>query len=284
MNLLDYDALRAAVENEESIRGLIGEAMCLPDYDALRAAVENEESILDILNAAVQNSGTQVYEELRYNHNHDSKGRFCSGSGESGGSGSSAVYKISSITAKIENDFRANRAVIDSDEYADKFNDVVILPAVQERIVETVRDSIYENDGTQNETVTFLNKWTGKQIGKKYHHKYKGGLTAGGMITVPNSADNSLILVHNHGNSSPFSFNDFYLLNECPQVKTIIAAGHNGIVYKMSVGSGKRLDMNNINVYNETKRKFSLAYNLETGDLKALEQYCGKLGWRFEYE
>ena len=64
MSIPDYDALRAAVENEESILGLIGEAMCHPDYDALRAAVENEESILGLLNAAVQNSGTQ-FEEKR---------------------------------------------------------------------------------------------------------------------------------------------------------------------------------------------------------------------------
>lgn len=65
MSIPDYDALRAAVENEESILGLIGEAMCHPDYDALRAAVENEESILGLLNGAVQNRGTQSEEENR---------------------------------------------------------------------------------------------------------------------------------------------------------------------------------------------------------------------------
>lgn len=65
MSIPDYSALRAAVENEESILGLIGEAMCHPDYDALRAAVENEESILGLLNGAVQNRGTQSEEENR---------------------------------------------------------------------------------------------------------------------------------------------------------------------------------------------------------------------------
>ena len=64
MSIPDYDALRAAVENEESILGLIGEVTCLPDYGALRAAVENEESISGLLNAAVQNSSTQ-FEEIR---------------------------------------------------------------------------------------------------------------------------------------------------------------------------------------------------------------------------
>lgn len=225
------------------------------------------------------------YCELRYNPNHDpSNGRFCSGSGAGEGSGSSAAYKISSMTVKIENDFGANRAVIDSDEYADKFNDVVVLPAVQERIIETARNSIYENDGTQDETVTFLNKWTGSQIGKKYRFEYQGGLTAGGTITVPDAADNSLILIHNHGNSSPFSFNDFYLLNECPQIKTMIAAGHNGIVYKMSVGSGKRLDMSSGNKYNDIKQKFRHLYDFKTGDLDAITQFCNENGWSFRYE
>lgn len=65
MSIPDYDVLRAAVENEESILGLIGEAMCHPDYDALRAAVENEESILGLLNGAAQNRGTQSEEENR---------------------------------------------------------------------------------------------------------------------------------------------------------------------------------------------------------------------------
>lgn len=217
------------------------------------------------------------------NYIKDEKGKFA-GSRPGSGSGGNAAYKISSCTVKIENDFSANRRIIDSDEYANKFNGIVMLPAVQERLVETARHSIYENDGTQDETITFLNKWTGKQVGEKYHHEYKGGLTAGGMITVPDAADNSLILVHNHGNSSPFSFDDFYLMNECPQIKTMIAAGHNGIVYRLSVGSGKRLDMSRKSVYNETERDFRFYYDKITGDLKALEKYCSDLGWRFEYE
>lgn len=173
--------------------------------------------------------------------------------------------------------------MIDSKEYADKFNGIVLLPSVKQKIVETARESIYENDGTQNESITFLDKWTGAQVGERYHFEYQGGMFAGGKVTIPNADDNSLILVHNHGNSSPFSFNDFYLLNECPQVKTILAVGHNGTVYKMSVGKGKRLDMSGDNKYNY-KRVFNNLYDQKTGDLKALNIFCNDLGWRFEYE
>ena len=184
----------------------------------------------------------------------------------------------------VETDFTANREVIDSKDYADKFNGIVVLPNVKQRIVETARESIYENDGTQDETITFLDKWTGTQVGEKFHHEYKGGLTSSGTITIPYAADNSLILVHNHGNSSPFSFDDFYLLNECPEIKTIIAAGHNGTVFKMSVGSGKRLDMSTESRYNEIKQTFRRLYNFKTGDLTAIEQFCNKNGWSFSYE
>lgn len=221
------------------------------------------------------------YLELRYNHNHDSKGRFCSGSGSV--ETSAKQYKISAKIT-VETDFTANRSVIDSKDYADKFNGIVVLPNVKQRIVETARESIYENDGTQNETITFLDKWTGAQVGEKFHHEYKGGLTSSGTITIPDADDNSLILVHNHGNSSPFSFDDFYLLNECHEIKTIIAAGHNGTVFKMSVGKGKRLDLFDKNEYNNLDRYFALKYDKSTGDLEAIESLCSSLGWRFEYE
>ena len=186
-------------------------------------------------------------------------------------------------TVNIETDYSANLAVINSWKYAHKFNGLVISPFVKKKIVETARESILKNSGTQDETVTFIDKKTGKQVGEQFQLKYEGGSKAGGTISVPEADPNSLILVHNPGNSSPFSFDDFYLLNKFPEVKAILAVGHNGTVYKMSVGKGKRLDLSDKMRYNDFEREFHRTYSQKTGDLIALERYCAELGWRFEY-
>lgn len=101
---------------------------------------------------------------------------------------------------------------------------------------------------------------------------------------MPVMSNNSLIVVHNHGNNSPFSFEDFTLVNDNPQIKTLIAVGHKGTVYKLSVGKGKRLDYPTEQEYNRIERDFQRNYNPKTGYLTALEKYTKQYGWDFSYE
>lgn len=226
------------------------------------------------------------YPELRgngQNYIKDEKGRFA-GSRPGGGSGSASgkTYRINSGVT-VETDYTANRELIDSFDYILKFDNISDNPLMMWKLANTARRCIYENDGTQNETTIVLTKFAGKIVSES-RGKYAGGSKANCDIYIPEGKTNSLILIHNHGNSSPFSFGDFVTLNNCPEVKTMIAAGHNGTVFKMSVGKGKRLDFLDTRVYNDYENMFARAYNPKTGDLTALTNICKDLGWRFEYE
>lgn len=119
----------------------------------------------------------------------------------------------------------------------------------------------------------------GFQVGKDINLGW-----AGGHIDVPDMPNDSLIIVHNHGNNAPFSFEDFTLVNNYPQIKTLIAVGHKGTVYKLSVGKGKRLDIPNKEEYNRIERDFQRNYSCKTGYLQALEKYSKQYGWDFSYE
>lgn len=108
----------------------------------------------------------------------------------------------------------------------------------------------------------------------------------GGTFTYDFSGykPNSLILVHNHPNNAPFSFDDFVSANNNPEIKTIIAAGHDGTVYKLSCGNGRRLDLSDKNVYNDYKNRWVRKYSLERGDLDAVISFANALGWEFSYD
>ncbi len=87
---------------------------------------------------------------------------------------------------------------------------------------------------------------------------------------------NSLILVHNHPHSSSFSFDDILTVSQYPQIKTIIAVGHDGTVYSLSIGDGKRVDRSNYMDYNKY-------VNLNNGNIDDALKYLSKeFKWRYE--
>ncbi|MBQ4486944.1 MAG: hypothetical protein II936_08050 [Oscillospiraceae bacterium] len=182
-------------------------------------------------------------------------------------------------TPGVTSDFSVNYPAIDNKDYAKKYKGLTDSWLGDRRAVETARKCIKENDGTLFENVAILDSRNGKMI----CDFMRPGET-GGEIIIPKASDNSFIVIHNHGNNDTFSFEDFALLNNCPQVKSIIAAGHNGIIYKMSVEKGKRLDLSNQNAYNDYYRDFNRRYTMENGNFDSIQYYCNALGWRFEYE
>jgi proteasome lid subunit RPN8/RPN11 len=103
------------------------------------------------------------------------------------------------------------------------------------------------NSGTTNETAICLDK-NGKEVyrfnGKNSQARYDSEK----LESLPNG---SVILVHNHPHGGTFSSDDILTLSNYPAIKTIIAAGHNGIVYSLSINNGKRVDFSFINEYNE---------------------------------
>ena len=178
----------------------------------------------------------------------------------------------------VTTDYSVNYDVIHSKEYSNKFKWLTGSIFGDRRVANEARFCVKENDGTLYETVAILDSKNGKRKGD-----YMRPGEAGGTISIPKSYNNSFIIVHNHGNNDTFSFDDFVLMNNCPQVKTIIAAGHNGIVHKMSVASGKRLDFSDDKEYNFYKNAFGQRYSSERGGIEGILYLCDLLGWEYSY-
>lgn len=209
---------------------------------------------------------TQAELEYRYNHNHDSKGRF--------------TFSSNIASVKVETDnFNADWNVINSRAYLKKFKGVTKTSFGDKAVMEAAKRCIAANDGTTVENAVILTSTYGHKKGKDIKLSEYGG-----HIDIPKGKPNSYIVVHNHGNNAAFSYKDFVLVNNNPEIKTLIAAAHNGTVFKLSVGSGKRLDLSDEREYNYHKLVFQRGYDSKTGDFEMIKKYCNDYGWSFEYE
>lgn len=195
------------------------------------------------------------------------------------------IFHTSSIRqTPLTTSFFANKEVIDSKEYIKKFKGVTAHRIGDKRIMDFAKKAIYDNDGTENETVYLADSINGVSNTKPIKLGAYG--QDGVQLPINNYAKNTFILIHNHPNSAAFSFSDFVTLNNCPEIKTMIAAGHNGTVYKLSVGKGIRLDLSDEIEYNHYNmlwsRLFNNAHDINTGDAVAVQAFSEELGWSFE--
>jgi hypothetical protein len=170
--------------------------------------------------------------------------------------------------------FNAIRELTDSEKYAEKFGGVTASEKGDRLVAYYARKAVLDNDGLETEDVYFLNAKSGRLI----KHQKLGEL--GGGIELPKT-DGKIIVVHNHPNSKSFSFDDFITLNDHQQIKTMIAAGHNGTVYFLSVGDGKRLLIKDDNAYKHYQRGWQrFSRDLKSG-YGAIEKFSEGLGWAF---
>lgn len=152
-----------------------------------------------------------------------------------------------------------NYKVVDDVSYKDKFHKIGSKNSVDIIIKNEARKCIIENNMTKNERVVILD----------YYGKEKRQVITGKNQTVyinseyfTKSKNNSLILVHNHPMSTSFSFEDIITLSANPQIRTMIVAAHDGTVYTLSIGEGKRLDRRDSMIYNDYEKEFNGNLNL----------------------
>ncbi len=85
----------------------------------------------------------------------------------------------------------------------------------------------------------------------------------------------SLVLTHNHPHSKSFSVDDILTLSQYKQIKTIVATGHDGSVYSLSIDGGERVDRRIEVEYNTYMIEFEKDTDLV---LRALSE---KYSWRY---
>lgn len=227
--------------------------------------------------------------ELRYNHNHDpSNGRFCSGSGSGGKFENILKEDIKSKPGKADNT-TADMEYINSKKYADKFKGRYANPEVEKAVAKACRQLIKNRNGTNYEEAYFIDATTGKTIsyvkGKKPNNvnmseKLKRRLT--------NAKDHSIIMIHNHPNSSPFSVEDYITSSNYKSVFEVIACGHNGDVYtfRNTYGTkGREIKVHNYEAVRDYRVSYS-KHSKRTTDFEARNMAWTETAkkWGFDYE
>lgn len=178
-------------------------------------------------------------------------------------------------------DIRANRKIIDSENYIDKFRGLTKFGLGDKNVMRNAREIINDCDNSKFEELRLLKVMSGKMIEKPIMLGEDGSDNI--SLPINGYRKDSLILIHNHPNGTAFSFADFLTLNDCPEIQTMIAVGHNGTVYRLSVGKGRRLDIKTKEDYNYYEKEWQRAYSLGEGDISAVIQFAKTWGWNFEY-
>ncbi len=163
-----------------------------------------------------------------------------------------------------------NKTVVDTPDYRKKFENLDLGKSTSEVMRES-RRCIRLNDGTSNERGTFINLQGKSEFtfsGKNSSADYSG-------MDFSKYRENSLILVHNHPHSGSFSADDILTLSNHKQINTIIAAGHDGTVYSLSINGGKRVDRLIISEYNKL-------YSIDKDVHKVLVSLSYKYGWEYK--
>ena len=198
----------------------------------------------------------------------------------------STAHKKVSIneTPSFNPNLKANWNAINSTEYADKYRGLTKFGFGDKNIMRNAREIIENCDGTEFEELRLFKYSSGKIHGKPIRLNEYGTQGQGVGLPIGDCKPGSIILLHNHPNSTAFSFDDFATLNNNPEIRTIIAAGHDGTVYKLSVGNGKRLDLRSNMDYNFYYNRWKSIYRNGNGDISSVIEFSKALGWDFGKE
>ncbi len=94
--------------------------------------------------------------------------------------------------------------------------------------------------------------------------------------------DNSVVLTHNNALSTSFSGDDIALLMDNPQIKTIIAAGHDGTVYKLSIGKGTRIEYDEVIRRNKVEQEYRHLARIGKEINEIVERLGENYNWIYE--
>lgn len=186
--------------------------------------------------------------EQRYNHNHDSKGRFCSGSG-SGGSSAKALDKSaeSGIIEKektmfseeevkpmtFSSDYNVPEGLTESASFRSKFCAMDDDPSVQNEYYQAAKEILQHRSGNDGEDLYYYNTAT-----KKWYKSTTGTLKGTPDIYneeiikgLSESERGEIVAFHNHPRGMPPSDGDLNAALTKGYAKGY-TIGHNGRIYE----------------------------------------------------
>lgn len=126
----------------------------------------------------------------------------------------------------------ADMNFINSREFANKFKGKYENVDVENAVVKACRQLVKNRNGTFYEEAFFIDAKTGKTV-SYVKGKQKNGVNMPENLKkhLTNAPEKSIIMIHNHPNSSPFSTADFLTAAGYSSCYEAIACGHSGVVY-----------------------------------------------------
>lgn len=126
----------------------------------------------------------------------------------------------------------ADMKFINSQAFADKFKGKYENEQVEQAVVKACRQVVKNRNGTFYEEAFFIDAQTGRTI-SYVKGKKKNGIEAPEKLKqyLTNAREKSIIIIHNHPNSSPLSRADYLTSSSYRSCYETIAVGHNGDVY-----------------------------------------------------
>lgn len=164
----------------------------------------------------------------------------------------------------------------DSKEYRDKFKSIRGLnPLSRYSLYSSAKEAIKKNYGKMSETVVVTDRFSGLSP----IQENTNGINV--QLTLPPGKKDQYILIHNHPNNGPLSIADTLTLNNRKDIKTMIAATHDGKLYWLEIGNGKRLTYNN----DMEKRFIEMDWQRrvvanDNNHYKALLSFAKEYGWK----
>ncbi|MDO4839029.1 MAG: phage minor head protein [Clostridia bacterium] len=169
------------------------------------------------------------------------------------------VRQTKRITEKegLDNDFSVDAKLVNSKAYHDKFEELTEHKAANESIYQEAMCMLEHRDGTNYEDVVLLDARTGQLITGNLNGQEAGktGLTAEQYQQYQNH-EGSVVILHNHPNSSRPSYTDIRTLFGHEKASESIVLCHDGTVHVLS-HPNRKID---IDLY------WNHAYNKAIGD------------------
>ena len=195
----------------------------------------------------------------------------------------------SSAPVTLHSDLYKNTAFkpkeyFDSKEYKNKFKKFgsdFFSGIARDTVYVSAREAIKNNYGSMSEEVSVI----GNISGIIKDRQYSDGLSV--SFNIPKGRVGAYTVIHNHPNNAPLSIEDIVTASECPSIKTMMAASHDGKIYWLQIGDGKRLVVTNTMLNENTiearmlKTEWARTVADNSGDFyKALFEYAKKYNWK----
>lgn len=126
----------------------------------------------------------------------------------------------------------ADMKFINSQVFADKFKGKYENEQVEQAVVKACRQLVKNRNGTFFEEAFFIDAQTGQTI-SYIKGKQKNGIEMSEELKkrLTNAREKSIIMIHNHPNSSPLSRADYLTSSSYKSCYETLAVGHNGDLY-----------------------------------------------------